>query len=109
MPRHRPGHEVTCRYLPVTAPWRPCCRRSWRVDRSSQVSLLHNHVFGIYVEFEVAGTTDEAAGERKIIRHVLGRAAVRCVLATVVHATVKIVPLDAPLLNLIVNESPVFN
>lgn len=50
-----------------------------------------------------------ATGERQIIRDLLAGAEILRVAAAVVHATVSTVPLVAPLLNLIVNESPAFN
>ena len=50
----------------------------------------------------------QTSGERQVIRYAFDRAAILLVLAAVVHAIVMIVPLDAPLLNLTVNESPLF-
>ena len=53
--------------------------------------------------------TNGAARKRQILRDHLHRSAVLRVLAAVVHATVSTVPVVAPLLNLTVNESPLFN
>ena len=57
----------------------------------------------------MARAADAAARERKIRGDMLWFVAVRQIHAAVVHATVKIVPLEAPLLNFTVNESPEFN
>lgn len=53
--------------------------------------------------------TNLAARERQILSEVFDGAAVIGILAALVHATVKIVPLLVPLLNLTVNVSPSFS
>ena len=53
--------------------------------------------------------TDLAASQGELFVDDLNRTPVVHVLAAVVHETVRIVPDDAPLLNLTVNESPKFN
>lgn len=52
---------------------------------------------------------DAAPSERQIVRDALNRAEILGLRAAVVHATVRIVPDEAPPLNLIVNESPTAN
>lgn len=51
----------------------------------------------------------QTPGKRQVIRDALDLAAVLLILAAVVHAIVRIVPLEAPLLNFTVSESPLFN